>query len=46
MIKEFFKRIFCIHDYEEVAIFEMYDRISIKRVCRKCGKEYWDTIIY
>ena len=46
MIKEFFKRLFCHHNYEQMAIWEFSDRIDVKRVCRKCGKEQWEIIRY
>lgn len=46
MIKEFFNKLFCSHHYEQVGFWELPDRMSIKYVCRKCGKEYWDTIRY
>ena len=44
MIKDFFKRLFCFHNYEQVAIWEINNRIDVKYVCSKCGKEYWDII--
>lgn len=46
MIKEFFKRLFCRHEYEQIALWEVADRIEIRYMCRKCGKDYWDIIYY
>ena len=46
MIKDFFKKLFCAHKYEQVAIWEFNDRIDVKFVCSKCGKEHWDIIRY
>lgn len=43
---EFFKKMFCKHQYEEVTSWQSDGCISIKYQCSKCGKEHWDIIRY
>lgn len=44
-MKDFLKKIFCIHDYEKISWYEEYDKNTNMRYslrmyrCTKCGKK-------
>ena len=46
-MKEFFKRLFCKHDYEKIGWMQEYDERRNERYaarlyqCNKCGKKIW-----
>lgn len=46
-MKDFFKRLFCKHEYEKIAWLEEYDKCRNERYparlykCNKCGKKIW-----
>ena len=46
-MKNFFRRLFCKHDYKKIAWREEYDKYRNERYaarlyrCSKCGKQIW-----
>ena len=46
-MKNFFKRLFCCHNYCKADYEECFDRLTHTRyskrlyICSKCGKSYW-----